>query len=205
MFCMNHVCRGYLEVCSALYAFVDGPVLFFLDSPCSPPLENLVLQSFGGDFGLEDTANAPLPRLLQRLDLAVHALLLQPPRAIDLVLLLSHLCQLCLDGLEYVLELGVPHQPRVLAELLQQTELRQPRIHVFGARVRLLQRLGPLGAVCVRGRIGDLVAGGIYGGQLGGWIGLQAQVLLLDKMGIFGCVCRRGDQGRMEVGGVNAS
>lgn len=102
------------------------------------PLEDLLLQPLSSNFSLQHPPHALLPRLFQRLDLAVHALLLRPPQRLDLLVLLAHVGQVRLDALEHVLELRVAHQPRVLAKLLQQPQLRQAPLDILGARVRLL-------------------------------------------------------------------
>lgn len=97
----------------------------------SSSLQDLLLQALGSHLGLEHTADALLPRLLQRLDLAVHALLLRAPQRFNLVVLAPHVGQLGLDVLENVLELRVADQPGILAKLLQQCQLGQAALDVL--------------------------------------------------------------------------
>ena len=77
----------------------------FLHRTRPSSLQNLLLEAPGGHLGLQHAPDALLPRVLQRLDLAHHALLLRAPQRLDLLVLLPRLCQLRLDLLQDVLEL----------------------------------------------------------------------------------------------------
>lgn len=103
----------------------------FLHRTRPSSLQDLLLETLGGHLGLQHAPDALLPCVLQRLDLAQHALLLGAPQRLDLLVLLPRLCQLRLDLLQDVLELRVAHQPGVLAKLLQQAQLRQPPLDVL--------------------------------------------------------------------------
>lgn len=114
------------------------------------------------------------PRPLQPLQLPPHPLLPLPPPPVNLLRRLPHLLEPPLHRPQLLLQLAVPHQPRVPAVRLEQRQLLVARRQVGVERVGAadggapLREVGRVGGVRVGGgEGGGVVAGGVDGVEFG--------------------------------------
>lgn len=83
-----------------------------------PLLQNLHPQPLSRQLHIQNRPNPPPPRLLQSHQLPLPSILRHFPLSIHILDLLLRLRQLLLHPPQYILQLRIPNQPRILAILL---------------------------------------------------------------------------------------